>query len=168
MLKSDGTTADERDDLAGLVTRAAQRFEVDLKATLPRSAARLLDWRSASSFAVGGLAVRSFPVLWLPHWIAASAGAAPDPSFQLDVAYSTINGYCAIRLLDDVTDGDRADWIRKLLPATAYFHSAFQFAFEKYFDAKHPFWQEFRTAWADQADAACDDALPGESATNAL
>jgi hypothetical protein len=41
----------------------------------------------------------------------------------------------------------------KILPATAFFHTEFQATYQKYFEAAHPFWEVFRSAWFSASDA---------------
>lgn len=95
---------------------------------------------------------RSFPLLQLPWWAAGSFTAEHDCEFLADILYSTICGYYYIRMLDNVMDG-HATVERKILPATAFFHAEFQVTYQKYFDAAHPFWEVFRTAWFASSDA---------------
>jgi len=95
---------------------------------------------------------RTFPLLRLLWWAAKSFSAEPDCEFLADVIYSTVNGYCYIRLLDNVMDG-HGTGESKILPATAFFHTEFQATYQKYFDAAHPFWEVFRSAWFGASDA---------------
>ena len=95
---------------------------------------------------------RTFPLLHLPWWAAKSFSAQPDYPFLADVIYSTVNGYYYIRLLDNVMDGHGTVEL-KILPATAFFHTEFQATYQKYFDAAHPFWEVFRSAWFSASDA---------------
>jgi hypothetical protein len=66
--------------------------------------------------------------------------------------YSTVNGYYYIRLLDNLMDGHSTVEL-KILAATAFFHTEFQAMYHKYFDATHPFWEIFRSAWFSASDA---------------
>jgi hypothetical protein len=95
---------------------------------------------------------QSFPLLHLPWWAAKSFSAEPDCQFLADVIYSTVNGYYYIRLLDNVMDGHGTIEL-KILPATAFFHTEFQATYQKYFDASHPFWEVFRSAWLRASEA---------------
>jgi hypothetical protein len=95
---------------------------------------------------------RSFPLLRLIWWAAKSFTTEPDCDFLADVVYSTVNGYYYIRLLDNLMDGHGTVEL-KILPATAFFHTEFQATYHKYFDAAHPFWEVFRSAWFSASEA---------------
>lgn len=100
---------------------------------------------------------RMFPMLLLPWWMAESGERKLDRGFQSDVVYSTLNGYYYIRLLDNLMDGHGSVEI-SLLPAAAFFHSEFLLTYQKYFDAKHPFWPVFRSAWFSSSEAIASEA----------
>lgn len=151
-------TADGPVSMQQIGAMAARRLVSDLQRFLPRVAAGVLRWRPLDTLAGHGLASRSFPVLWFPYWLAPAEARATDLSFQTDVACSSLSGYCYIRLIDDVADGDHPDAVRKLLPAAGYFAARFQIEYAKYFVHDHPFWATFHDAWQRQADAAAADA----------
>ena len=99
---------------------------------------------------------RMFPMLLLPWWMAESMGRKPDHGFHSDVVYSTLNGYYYIRLLDNLMDGHGTVELA-LLPAAALFHSEFLLTYQQYFEADHPFWPIFRSAWFSYSEAiACE------------
>jgi hypothetical protein len=98
-----------------------------------------------------------FPMLLLPWWMAESCGQKLNREFQSDVVYSTLNGYYYIRLLDNLMDGHGSVEIA-LLPAAAFFHSEFLLTYQKYFDANHPFWPVFRSAWFSSSEAITSEA----------
>jgi hypothetical protein len=100
---------------------------------------------------------RMFPMLLLPRWMAESHGRKLDRAFQADVVYSTINGYYYIRMLDNLMDGHSTVEL-SLLPAAAFFHSAFTLTYQKYFEADHPFWLVFRSAWFSSSEALAREA----------
>jgi len=100
---------------------------------------------------------RMFPMLLLPWWMAESGEQKFDRGFQSDVVYSTLNGYYYIRLLDNLMDGHGSVEIA-LLPAAAFFHSEFLLTYQKYFDANHPFWPVFRSAWFSSSEAIASEA----------
>lgn len=152
------TTADGPVTMEQIGAMAARRLVSDLQRSLPRVAARMLRWRPLDTLAGNGLAARSFPVLWFPYWLASAEARATDLGFQTDVACSSLSGYCYVRLIDDVADGDHPDAVRKLLPAAGYFAARFQAEYAKYFAHDHPFWATFHDAWQRQADAAAADA----------
>ena len=100
---------------------------------------------------------RMFPMLLLPWWMAESCEQKLDRGFQSDVVYSTLNGYYYIRLLDNLMDGHGSVELA-LLPAAAFFHSEFLLTYQKYFDANHPFWPAFRSAWFSSSEAIASEA----------
>jgi hypothetical protein len=100
---------------------------------------------------------RMFPMLLLPWWMVESGGRKLDRGFQSDVAYSTLNGYYYIRMLDNLMDGHGSVELA-LLPAAAFFHSEFLLTYQKYFEANHPFWPVFRSAWFSSSEAIAREA----------
>ena len=106
---------------------------------------------------------RTLPIIDFPAWVEEGLAARPDATFQEDLAYSTIVGYCHIRLLDDIMDGDRAGDV-SLLPAAGFFHTEFHGAYTRYFGPDHPFWARFTGLWFRAAEATIADAgLPAIS-----
>jgi hypothetical protein len=99
----------------------------------------------------------AFPALLLPWWLEKSLGAAPELPFQADLAYSTINGYYAIRLIDNLMDG-HATVELKLLPALNFFQTQFQQVYQPYFAADHLFWAFFSRTWFHSAEVTMRDA----------
>lgn len=99
----------------------------------------------------------AFPSLLLPWWLEQSLTATPDLSFQANLAYSTINGYYAIRLADNLMDG-HATVELQLLPALNFFQTQFQQAYYPYFPAGHPFWDFFNRTWLHSAEVTLLDA----------
>lgn len=100
---------------------------------------------------------RLCPILTLPAWVEESLTGAPDETFQPDLVYSTIAGYCHIRLLDDVMDGDAAADVA-LLPASGFFHAEFTGIYARHFAPQHLFWESFERLWFGAAEAALADA----------
>jgi hypothetical protein len=101
---------------------------------------------------------RAFPSLLLPWWLEKSLVVSHDLIFQAEVAYSTINGYYAIRLADNLMDG-HATVELKLLPALNFFQTQFQAVYYHYFSADHPFWNFFKTTWFHSAEVTFRDAM---------
>jgi len=99
---------------------------------------------------------RAFPLLRSIGWAASAFAAEPDGEFLADVAYSTVNGYYYIRLLDNLIDAHGTVEL-KILPAAAFFHTEFQAAYQEYFPAAHPFWDVFRSAWFAGAEAVAHE-----------
>jgi hypothetical protein len=98
----------------------------------------------------------AFPALLLPWWLEKTL-STPTDALQADLAYSTINGYYYIRLIDNLMDG-HATIERQLLPAINFFHTQFQMSYQHYFPHNHPFWQLFNATWLHSAEAAMQDA----------
>jgi hypothetical protein len=99
----------------------------------------------------------SFPMLLLPWWLEGTLRPTPDPSFQEDLVFSTLNGYLFIRLIDNVMDGHTTVEPR-LLPALGLFHTHFQAPYQRYFGPEHPFWAFFKAVWFTSADITIRDA----------
>jgi hypothetical protein len=144
--------------VADLVTRAGQRVYRDVLRSLPDTSARIFAWRPITVLTSMWLSAEGVPFAHLPFWVAPPEAATDDAEFLCDVTYSTINGFCFIRLLDDVADADRPDEVRKLLPACGVFHNRFQAAYVKYFPYGHKFWSLFDAAWNAQAEYSIIDA----------
>ncbi|MEO7203668.1 MAG: hypothetical protein ABIZ52_01510 [Candidatus Limnocylindrales bacterium] len=100
---------------------------------------------------------RAFPLLLLPWWLEGSIRASPSREFQRDLVYSSVNGYYAVRLIDDLMDGDKPP-PREVIPALQFFHTEFERTYTRYFPFDHPFWEAFIDGWVAGADAASRDA----------
>ncbi len=99
----------------------------------------------------------AFPMLLLPWWAEKACRPVPDIPFQSDLAYSTINGYYHIRMIDDAMDGD-AEVDLGLLPALNFFHTQFQSAYQPHFPPGHPFWAVFADVWLHSGESVMQDA----------
>jgi hypothetical protein len=142
------------------VDTAFARLKARLAAT-PELAARIFAWLEQLSPTTDPAEYfrqrRTLPILTLPEWVGKILGAKADDLFYDDLTYSTITGYCHIRLLDDVMDADpNAD--PSLLPASGFFHAEFQQAYAAYFEAQHPFWDWFAALWFGAVEATITDA----------
>lgn len=148
--------------LHNTIAHAVRRLQDALQSATPGLAQPVIDWMRALA---GGHDPEhyfthplAFPTLLLPWWAdQAHAGGGPDADLQREIAYSSINGYYFIRMIDNVMDGD-ASVERQLLPALAFFHTEFQSVYQRLFEPAHPFWATFREAWLGSADAAVHDA----------
>ncbi len=144
------------DQLQKLVSDGCARIETELTRDAPFLGERVYGWMAHLSPTGNApdyfLQPRMFPLLRLPLWAAKSFTAEPDGEFLADVIYSTINGYYYVRLLDNLMDGHGTIELN-ILPATAFFHTEFQATYQKYFDAAHPFWEVFRSAWFSASNA---------------
>ena len=144
--------------LRRILQRAADRFYANLNTALPRTApliaARLKRVPAGPRTVEVCLATQSFPAFSMPWWITPAEARGTDLQFLEDLCYSTLNGYYFVRLIDNVQDGDGPADLRQLLPAGGYFHAEFQSPYQRWFPAGHPFWNDFRAAWNEQAEAA--------------
>jgi len=142
--------------LRKMVNDACARIQAEFSRRAPYLGEQVRDWMANLS-PTGEppeyfLRPRSFPLLQLPWWAAKSFAGEPDCEFLADVVYSTVNGYYYIRLLDNLMDGHGTVEL-KILPATAFFHTEFQATYHRYFEAAHPFWEIFRSAWFSGSEA---------------
>ncbi|MEW5957939.1 MAG: hypothetical protein AB1801_09465 [Chloroflexota bacterium] len=147
--------------LSTLISAAVLRLQSELAQAAPLMAQPVEDWiRQLSAPREPGDYFKhplAFPALLLPWWLEQTLADAPDPALQADLIYSTINGYYYIRLIDNLMDG-QATVELKLLPALGFFHTQFQLAYQRYFEAGHPFWNLFQAVWFQSAEAAWHDA----------
>lgn len=142
------------------IDRAFARMAARLRDT-PDLAGRVFEWLAGLSPTDDPADYfrqrRTLPILTLPEWVGQELGAGADDAFHDDLTYSTICGYCHIRLLDDCMDGDpNAD--ASLLPAAGFFHAEFQLAYTTYFEPQHPFWEWFAKLWFGAVEATIADA----------
>jgi hypothetical protein len=148
------------DQLQKLVSDACARIQNELTRRAPFLGKQVSGWTAQLSPTGNAsdyfLQPRMFPLLRLPVWAARSFTAESDGEFLADVIYSTVNGYYYIRLLDNLMD-DHGTIELKILPATAFFHTEFQATYQKYFEAAHPFWEVFRSAWFSASDAVAHE-----------
>lgn len=146
------------------VSSATRRLQTELAAATPQMAGPVTDWMQALAGGAEPAAYfthpLAFPTLQLPGWVALSLGGDDDRAFQEDLAYSSINGYYFIRMIDNVMDGE-ATVEARLLPALAFFHSEFQGVYQARFAAGHPFWTLYRRVWLGTAEAAVVDGRLG-------
>jgi hypothetical protein len=145
-----------------LITAAVSRLQQELAQAAPVLAQHVLCWMQQLA---GGTEPatyfthpQAFPSLLLPWWLEKSLGFGHDLVLQGDLAYSTINGYYAIRLADNLMDGNSTVEL-KLLPALNFFQTQFQTVYHPHFAADHPFWRFFKTTWFHSAEVTFQDAL---------
>jgi hypothetical protein len=145
------------------IDAAFARMDTRLRAT-PELRRRVFDWLARLSPSADPADYfrqpRTLPILDLPEWVGQGLGASANAVFYDDLVYSTIAGYCHIRLLDDVMDGDPAG-DAMLLPAAGFFHAEFQQAYVTYFEPQHPFWEWFTSLWFGAIQATIADARLG-------
>jgi hypothetical protein len=146
--------------MSARIDAAFARMEARLRAT-PELRRRVFGWLARLSPTPDPAdyfrQARTLPILDLPEWLGRVLSPADDSAFYDDLTYSTIAGYCHIRLLDDCMDGDPAA-DPALLPAAGFFHTEFQQAYATYFASSHPFWEWFGSLWFGAAQATIADA----------
>lgn len=147
--------------LKRLITEAITHLHTEMNQAAPQMAGQVWPWMKqlAGSAQPANYFMHplAFPALLLPWWVEQTLRAAPNLSLQADLAYSTINGYYHIRLIDNLMDG-HATVELQLLPALNFFHTQFQSAYQPHFPADHSFWDFFKTTWFHSAEAAMADA----------
>lgn len=100
---------------------------------------------------------QAYPLLLMPWFAEKSLLPEPDLTFQSDLVYSTINGYCCIRMMDNLMDGHGEGDLTNL-PTLNFFHTQFHSPYQRYFAYDHPFWECFQTVWLHSADVTMRDA----------
>jgi hypothetical protein len=149
------------DELVHILDGALSRTRRRLRQSAPTLSLHTFDWMMSLSrgapLARYFTHPRAFPLLLLPWWLEASIRVSPSRGFQRDLVYSTVNGYYAVRLIDDLMDGDKPP-PREVIPALQFFHTEFERTYARYFPFGHPFWEAFIDGWLTAADAASRDA----------
>ena len=100
---------------------------------------------------------QAYPMLLLPWWVEKTISQTPDVPLQMDLVYSTVNGYYAIRLIDNLMDGQDTTRLQ-VLPVLHFFYTEFQRPYQRYFEPEHLFWDFFTKTWFDSAELALEDA----------
>jgi len=143
-----------------LVFDACARIQIELNRYAPVLGREVCAWMDHLSPTHSApdyfLQSQSFPLVRLIWWAAKEFSTDVDREFIVDVIYSTINGYYYIRLLDNLMDSHYTVEL-KILPAAAFFHTEFQSTYQKYFEAAHPFWNKFRSAWFSTSEAVAHE-----------
>lgn len=148
-------------ELVGILEEALTQTLSRLRVSLPTLSVGTLAWLASLT---GGAPLatyftrpRAFPLLLLPWWLESLVRQTPSSDFQRDLVYSTINGYYAVRLIDNLMDRDKPP-PAEVIPALEFFHTEFTLPYTRYFGADHAFWRAFRKAWFGGAEAASLDA----------
>lgn len=150
-------------------------YDEGLSALMARSASRIITEMESATPSMGRIVGRwiedlspghppedyfkypaAFPIFLLPWWLEEAVTPERDPGFMDDVVSSTMCGYYYIRLLDNLIDGHATSEM-EILPAAAFFHTRFQFAYQPHFPHGHPFWEIFRREWFKCAEAVILD-----------
>ncbi len=151
--------------LRNIIKESTFRLHRELTEAAPFMAEQVIPWLKGLSGTAQPedyfLHPMAFPMLLLPWWCEQACSPQPDVAdvpFQTALAYSTINGYYYIRLIDNLMDGD-AEANPRLLPTLNFFHTQFQMAYQPYFAADHAFWPFFKATWFRSGESAMQDAL---------
>lgn len=137
------------------------RLDRRLKGDAPTLARHVAAW--TRSLAGGASPERyftepsAFPLLLLPWWLEESVTAEHDPAFGRDLVYSSVTGYLAVRLVDDLMDGD-ATFERPMTAAIIVLQTEFRSAVAPAFPAGHPFWDDLERWSVQSAELAARDA----------
>ena len=146
--------------LSEALAAAFARFHANLNEALPQTATHIQKWlHGVPTRPDHALGARAFPHLLLPYWLSPPEERAVDLGFQTDVLYSSIIGYYAIRLCDNIADGDGGIELSKLAPCTLFFDSQAMRIYMKYFSVGHGFWPLFDVVCAQQAEASAADSF---------
>ena len=147
--------------LRQLASDAVARIERRLSEGAPSLATPTLAWMRALAGDAPAeryfLHPAAFPMLLLPWWMEGSMNGSPTREFQADLAYSTICGYYAIRMIDDIMDRD-AEPDPRVLPALLVLHTEFERTYHRYLAADDPFWELLSAATYTGAETASRDA----------
>jgi len=99
---------------------------------------------------------QAYPIILLPWFAEKSLPSEPNLVFQSDLVYSSINGYCYIRLMDNLMDRHGEGELHNL-PTLSFFHTQFHSPYQRYFAYDHPFWELFQSVWMHSADVTMRD-----------
>jgi hypothetical protein len=151
--------------LEAVIDAAFDRLDETLRAAGPTIAERVHAWMES----MGGIARQqdgykhplSYPMLLFPWWAEKALHDPPDADRQTDLVYSTINGYYAIRLIDNLMDGHGTIEL-ELLPTLHVFSAEFQSIYHDDFARDHAFRELFREIWYHAAEVTLRDASAGE------
>ena len=151
--------------LETIIDAAFDRLHATLRTAGPTIAERVHAWMES----MGGIARQqegythplSYPMLLFSWWAEKALHDPPDAGRQTDLVYSTINGYYAIRLIDNLMDGHGTLEL-ELLPALHVFSSEFQSVYHDDFARDHAFRDLFRAIWYHSAEVTLRDAGAGE------
>lgn len=148
-------------ELRDLVGRAFSRMRRRLGRGAPTLSVRAQEWMRSLA---GDVALDSyfthpqaFPMLLLPWWLETEIRGVPDGAFHGDVAYSTLNGYYFVRMIDDLMDREASPG-SSVLPVLIFFHTEFLLTYHRHFPYGHPFWDQLAKASLLAAETASRDA----------
>jgi hypothetical protein len=151
------------DELSGLISQSFSRLQARLQGVDPAIAESIWSWMQArSSTSLPEDSYKhplSYPMLLFPMWIASGIVVAPEKVFQADLVYSTINGYYAIRLIDDAMDKDNTSFELALLPMVHFFLYECHRPYYAHFTVGHAFWDSFEETMLKGVTVTAQDAV---------
>lgn len=140
--------------LAELQHRLDQDISEQMPATFEHWHRRTAALAPAEDRTAYFLALSAFPTVLLPRWLAPDA----DPALHRDLLASSLAGYWAIRVVDQITDGDHPE-DRQLAPLLGLLHALFWRPYHARFAAHDSaFWEPALRWWTGGADAAVAEA----------
>lgn len=143
-----------------IIKKSILQLKQEMNATAPFMAKQVTYWLENLAGTTQAenyfLHPKAFPMVLLPWSLEKTCYGKVDIYFQSNLAYSTINGYYYIRLIDNIMDAD-TDINLMLLPALNFFHTHFQSTYHRYFPANHPFWQDFKRIWCASGELTMRD-----------
>lgn len=146
--------------LSDAINAAVSRICAALELYMPLAGDRVLAWMKHLAGGAEPAAyyhhLRGSPMFLFPWFLEKTLAGTSGSELQSDIVYSTVNGYYWVRLIDNLTDG-QATTEMQLLPALGFFHTGFERAYAKHFDAAHPFWDFFAATWFHSADVTIRD-----------
>ena len=151
--------------LDAIIDAAFARLHETLRAAGPTVADCVHAWMES----LGGVARQkdgykhplSYPMLLFPWWAEKTIHNPPDTDRQTDLAYSTVCGYYAIRLIDNLMDGHSTIEL-DILPALHVFEAEFQGTYHDDLACDHGFWVLFSEVWYRTAEVTLQDARATE------
>jgi hypothetical protein len=151
------------DELSCMISQSFARLQAKLQGFDPASAQSVWSWmqrRSSTSLPEDSYKHPiSYPMLLFPVWVASGLEVEPEETFQTDLIYSTINGYYAIRMIDDVMDRDNASFELALLPMLHFFLFECHRPYFAHFQVGHAFWDFFEATMFKGATVTVQDAV---------
>jgi hypothetical protein len=135
-----------------------RRLDADIAEKMPATSG--LWQRRTTALAPGAdrtayfLDLAAFPTVLLPRWLAPDAA----PALHRDLLASSLAGYWAIRVVDQITDGDHLE-DRQLAPVLGLLHARFWRPYHARFAPDDSaFWEPALRWWTGSADAAVAEA----------
>jgi hypothetical protein len=151
--------------LVEVLTDAVSRFYAELDQQAPFLAPKVRTWIDSL---YGGVPLAdafrlpaAYPMILLPWILEQTLRGEPDSAFQRDLAFSSINGYHYVRLLDDVMDRE-APPPAEILPILGFFYYQAHAPYQGHFPYDHPFWTAYAACWFRTAEVTARDAGLGK------